>query len=91
VNEGTNGGGPHLIIPGYVAEPESGRYMPHLKHIHEYLEQQTDLDASEKTAIAMIALVAQIKQFASVTPRHGRGRIIASATEDLRRKLLRYL
>lgn len=80
-----------LILPPGVAQPTqvADKYMPHLKHVHEYM-QEAPLDQSERVAILMIATVAAIKDLATEVTR-GRSEVIEAATADFRRKLRRYM
>jgi len=65
------------------------KLMPHLKHVHEYLEAQ--LSPEERVAVAQLALVLAVKEHAGAFPRQLKGRIIASAVEMYRGRLVRYL
>lgn len=65
------------------------KLMPHLKHVHEYLEAQ--LQPEERVAVAQLALVLAVKEHAGAYPLQMKGRLIASAVEMYRRRLVRYL
>lgn len=65
------------------------RLMPHLKHVHEYLEAQ--LTPEQRVVVAMLALTLAVKAHVGPYAQQLKGRYVAAAVDEFRKKLVRYL
>lgn len=83
-----------LILPPGVVQPtreqDANKYMPHLKHVHEYLEGQGGIDQADRVGILMIATVVAITEYSKDVTR-SRSQVMEAAVSEFRRKLRRYM
>lgn len=85
-----------LILPPGVAQPtaeqDKNKYMPHLKHVHEYMAGLDGLDQADRVGILMVATVVAITEYAKDVQRtRSRSQVMESAVAEFRRKLKRYM